>query len=288
MDDKTEKPNSFHFLSLFSKKEPDKKDQEEAFEEEIISKVTEGHIQGVLSGSEAEMIRNIFEFGDKDAKDIMVHRTNISAIDGETSFLDAVNFIVESSFSRFPVYLNDLDNIIGIIHIKDVLKYLSEGKNTSVKLRDMDSIIQRAKFIPETHSINTLFTQMQQNKYHMVIVQDEYGQTSGIISMEDILEEIVGNIQDEHDNELSPVSAVTEDHFRMEGRTTLEEASEILNVDFSEEESETLNGFLIERLGRMPKEHEQFTIRAFGYEFHVLDVEGMVIRRIDITKLKQD
>ncbi len=287
MDDRPEKSNSFRLLSLFGKKE-EKRDQEEAFEEEIISKVTEGHIQGVLSGSEAEMIRNIFEFGDKDAKDIMVHRTNIAAIDGETLFSDALHFIVDSSFSRFPVYLNDLDNIIGIVHIKDVLKYLVDAGDVSLKVRDMDSIIQRVKFVPETHSINTLFAQMQQHKNHMVIVQDEYGQTSGIISMEDILEEIVGNIQDEHDNELSPVSAVTKDHFRMEGRTTLEEASELLGIDFSEEESETLNGFLIARLGRMPKEHEQFAIRACGYEFKVLDVKSMVIRNIDVTKLSQE
>ncbi len=284
MDDRTEKSNSFRLLSLFGKKE-EKKDQEEAFEEEIISKVTEGHIQGVLSGSEAEMIRNIFEFGDKDAKDIMVHRTNIAAIDGETVFSEALHFIIDSSFSRFPVYLNDLDNIIGIVHIKDVLKYLVDGGNVALKVRDMDAIVQPVKFVPETHSINTLFAQMQQHKNHMVIVQDEYGQTSGIISMEDILEEIVGNIQDEHDNEMSPFSAVTKDHFRMEGRTTLEEASELLGIDFSEEESETLNGFLITRLGRMPKEHEQFTIESNGYEFHVLDVKSMVIQNIDVTKI---
>ena len=190
--------NIFKKITDFMKK-PSKDD--DVTEEEIISMVNEGHEQGVLLASEAEMIHNIFEFGDKEAKDIMTHRKNLIAIDGNLSYNDAVSFIIENSKSRYPVYLNDIDNIIGVLHIKDAFAFAQKNEVFRTSIKDIPGLIRDVDFVPETLNINRLFKMMQAKKSHMVIVVDEYGQTSGAVAMEDILEEIVGNIEDEHDEE---------------------------------------------------------------------------------------
>lgn len=254
-------------------------------EEEIISMVNEGHEQGVLRASEAAMIQNIFSFADKDAKDIMTHRKDITAIDGEVTLREAIKIFEENVYSRFPVYLEDLDNIIGIIHLRDMFHYSSRTRDYDLKIRDLDDLIRPAQFVPETHGINTLFSQMQMKKSHMAIVMDEYGQTSGLISMEDIIEEIVGNIQDEHDDEKDPVEKVRENVFRMNGHTTLEEVSEQLPITFEEEEVTTLNGFIISRIDRIPDEHSTFAVEAYGYEFRVLDVKDKMVGDVIVRKI---
>ena len=175
--------------------------EDDVTEEEIISMVNEGHEQGVLRASEAEMIHNIFEFGDKEAKDIMTHRKNLIAIDGELSYNDAVPFIIENNKSRYPVYLEDIDNIIGVLHIKDAFAFAQKNEVFRTSIKDIKGLIREVDFVPETLNIHTLFQKMQAKKSHLVIVVDEYGQTSGAVAMEDILEEIVGNIEDEHDEE---------------------------------------------------------------------------------------
>ena len=169
-------------------------DTDDVTEEEIISMVNEGHEQGVLLASEAEMIHNIFEFGDKEAKDIMTHRKNIVALDGARSFRETLAFVRENNYSRYPVYMGDIDNIIGVLHIKEALDLCTDISVYDRPLTDIDGVIFDVDFIPETRNINALFAKMQSDKSHMVVVVDEYGQTSGIVAMEDILEEIVGNI----------------------------------------------------------------------------------------------
>ena len=167
--------------------------QENITEEDVISLVNEGHEDGNILASEAAMIQNIFEFSDTDAKDIMTHRKSIVAVNGDSTLREAINFINENNMSRYPVYIEDLDNIIGILHIKDLLTYYDKDID-NVKVKDLHELMSVAEFVPETHGINTLFAKMQSKKRHMVIVVDEYGQVSGLLSMEDILEEIVGNI----------------------------------------------------------------------------------------------
>lgn len=258
-----------------------KEEVDDVTEDEIISIVNEGHEHGVLLASEAAMIHNIFEFGDKDAKDIMVHRRQIVALDGEMTFEEALTFMQEEAFSRYPVYLNDLDNIIGVLHIKDALFFAKDHSSYHRKLRDFDDLLHSAEFVPETHSLNTLFAKMQSKKKHMMIVVDEYGQTSGIISMEDILEEIVGNIQDEHDEEENSIEQVAPNFYRMDGGTSLEEAAEVLGITFPDE-YETLNGFLIAHIDKIPEEHEKFEVQYEGYRFKVMDVEGKMIREVQV------
>ncbi|MBQ5431797.1 MAG: HlyC/CorC family transporter [Lachnospiraceae bacterium] len=254
-------------------------------EEEILSMVNESHEQGNLRATEAEMIENIFAFDDKDAKDIMTHRGDIIALDGESTLEDAIKTFDESHFSRFPVYSGSLDNVIGTIHMKELLHVAFSRDQYQKKIRDIDGLIRKAEFVPETHSINTLFTQMQYQKVHMVLVLDEYGQTSGLISMEDILEEIVGNIEDEHDDEQKMIRLKENGDYLVNGMTPLSELEDLLGITFKEEDIETLNGFLMQHLGHVPKEHEKFVVKAYGYKFSVLSVKDRVVDQVQICSM---
>lgn len=263
-------------------------DIEDVTEEEIISMVNEGHEQGVLQASEAEMITNIFELDDKEAKDIMTHRKNILALDGAMTLGDAVKFMLEEKNSRYPVYEENIDTIIGILHIKDALRcYEDEGLRQTM-IREFPDMLMEARFIPETRNIDTLFRTMQSEKIHMVIVVDEYGQTEGLVAMEDILEEIVGNIMDEYDEEEEHIRENEDNTYVMEGMTTLDEVEDLLGIDFQDEEFDTINGFLIEKLGRIPEDDEQFDIDHAGYNFKILDVENRMITSVLVTKIEAD
>jgi putative hemolysin len=253
-------------------------------EEEIISMVNEGHEQGVLQESEARMITNIFELSDKDAKDIMTHRSNIIGIEAGTTLQDAVDFMLEEKNSRYPVYIENIDHIIGMIHVKDACRMLDSGKNGTKPIKSVKNLIREAKFIPETRSIDTLFRSMQSLKTHMVIVIDEYGQTAGLVAMEDILEEIVGNILDEYDDEESFIQEKGEDCYEIEGLTPLDELGSKLGIDFSKEEFETLNGLIVSRLEHIPQDDDRFTMEYGGYEFKILSVENKVIKNVLVTK----
>ena len=265
-------------------------DTDDVTEEEIISMVKEGHEQGVLLASEAEMIHNIFEFGDKEAKDIMTHRKHIVALDGRMNFLEAMSFISENSYSRFPVYLEDLDNIIGLLHIKEALVLSLDQSIYKKEIKDIDGLVRDVEFIPETRNINSLFTAMQADKSHMVIVVDEYGQTSGIVALEDILEEIVGNIEDEHDEEDHMIESSPDGSYLMNGMADFSEVLETLAISPEEEEEvdfETLNGFLISRIDKIPSDNEVYAIQSFGYLFEILSVESKRIQFVRVTKLPE-
>ena len=265
-------------------------DNDDVTEEEIISMVNEGHEQGMLLASEAEMIHNIFEFGDKEAKDIMTHRKNIIAIDGNKTFRQTLEFIKENNYSRFPVYIDDIDNIIGVLHIKEALDLSLNPSVYEKALKDIDNIILDVDFIPETRNINALFASMQADKSHMVIVVDEYGQTSGIVAMEDILEEIVGNIEDEHDEEEETIERRLDGSFYMDGMASFEEVLETLGIEREEDEDdfETLNGFLISLIGKIPSDDEVFSTTAYGYLFEIQSVENKMIRKVHVVKLPEE
>lgn len=260
---------------------------EDVTEEEIISMVKEGHEQGVLLASEAEMIHNIFEFGEKEAKDIMTHRKSIIAIDGNVSYYDAISFIVETGRSRIPVYLEDIDNIIGILHIKDAFSFCQRNEFFRTSIKDIPKLIREVDFIPETLSIGTLFTQMQLDKNHLCIVIDEYGQTSGIVAMEDILEEIVGNIEDEHDDEEEVFSMESDGSYTLDGLTELRDVLEVIPLQVEEDAFETLNGLLISLLEKIPNDGETESITALGYTFEIQSVENRIIRQVRITKAEE-
>lgn len=258
-------------------------------EEEIISMINEGHEQGMLLASEAEMIHNIFEFGDKEAKDIMTHRKNIVAFDGTKTFAEMLGFIKETSHSRFPVYEGDIDNIIGVLHIKDALELVMDREVYDLPIKEIGDFVREVDFIPETRNINTLFAAMQGAKSHMVIVVDEYGQTSGIVAMEDILEEIVGNIEDEHDEEDLSIERLSENTWYMSGMAEYRDVLETLDLaDENEDAFETLNGFLISLTDKIPDDGEVFSTTAYGFLFEIQEVQNKMIQSVLVTRLPEE
>lgn len=269
---------------FFSRKS--RKEAEEEFEEEIISMVEEGKEQGVLQNTEAEMINNIFEFSGKQAYDIMTRRSNISAIDCTATLSEAIDYMIEENKSRFPVYREELDDIIGMLHLRGALIASRDTANLNRSLEEISDLLYEAQFVPEAKGINQLFKEMQSKKYHIAIVVDEYGQTAGLLTMEDILEEIVGNIQDESDDEDNSITKTHDDEYMMEGIALLEDVEDILNISFEDEEYSTLNGFLISKLERIPADHERPEIEYQGYLFQVKKVDNKVIQTVRVVPKK--
>lgn len=264
------------------------KNDNNVIEDEILSMVNEGHENGALQATEAKMINNIIEFSDKEAKDIMTNRANIIGIDGNISLKEAVNFMLSEANSRYPVYLDNIDHIIGVLHLKDGCRMLQEEVNSDKPIKALKGLLRPANFIPETRNIDVLFKTMQSLKTHFVIVIDEYGQTSGLLTMEDILEEIVGNIFDEYDTEEAFIKPKGKDSYEIDGITKLEELSETLGIDFSDVEYETLNGLMVSKLEHIPSENEKFQMEYGGYRFKILTVENKIIKRVLVTKLPQE
>lgn len=264
-------------------------DTDDVTEEEIISMVNEGHEQGVLLASEAEMIHNIFEFGDKEAKDIMTNRSNILAIDREMTLSEALDYMLSENKSRFPVYHENIDHIEGILHFRDAVRSHNIPGNLEKPVGEIEGLVREAMFVPETKNIADLFRTMQKTKTQMVIVVDEYGQTLGLIAMEDILEEIVGNIMDEYDEEEKHIRETgNTDEYIIEGVTKLKELEERFGISFEEQEFETLNGFLISKMDKIPEENEKFSIVVDGYEFKILSVENRMIKAVLVKKLAKE
>ena len=253
-------------------------------EEEIISMVNEGHEQGLIEASEAKMINNIFEFGDKEAQDIITHRSHIITIEGNMALKDAICFMLEERYSRFPVYEENIDQIIGILHLKDALRIHHKGQNDNVAIKEIEGLLRKARFIPETRKIDDLFRIMKSTKQQMAMVVDEYGQTSGLVTMEDILEEIVGSILDEYDEDMTYIAKTNEDEYVIEGLTPLKELEERFSISFHEETFETLNGFLISKMDKIPEENEEFDIDVEGYNFKILSIDHKMIQTVLVTK----
>lgn len=257
-------------------------------EEEIISMVNEGHEQGVIEASEAEMISNIFELGDKKAWDIMTHRPEIVAIDAATSLSRAVDFMLEEKYSRYPVYEENIDHVIGILHLKDAMRFHTEGNQEETALGELPGLLMKPCFVPQTKNIGELFREMQAEKLQMVVVVDEYGQTDGLIAMEDILEEIVGNILDEYDEDNSFIEEKGQGEYVVDGRMPLEELEECLGISFEDEECDTLNGFLISRLDRIPEPGEQPEISYSGFRFRILSADSKMIQSVGVTRSPEE
>ena len=257
--------------------------------EEIISMVNEGHEQGVFQATEAEMITNIFEFGDKEAKDIMTNRKNILAIEQDTRLEDAITQMLDAGKSRFPVYHENIDEIVGILHFRDAIVADRKEENAGKSVGSIEGLLREAMVIPETKNIADLFRMMQKTKTQMVIVVDEYGQTKGVLAMEDILEEIVGNILDEYDEDEDYIESTDNaNEFIIEGKTPLEDLEDKFGISFDQEEYETLNGLLIAKLDRIPNDDEDFSVDMNGYNFKILMVRNHMIQSVLVTKLPEE
>lgn len=254
-------------------------------EDVIKSQVSESTERGTIEESEAVMINNIFEFGDKVAKDIMTDRSNIISLEGSMRLTDAIELMLDNAYSRFPVCDDNIDRIIGIIHIKDAIKAFRDKNNRKKPIVEVENLMREAKFIPETRKVDDLFRAMRAKKYQMVIVVDEYGQTAGIVAMRDMLEEIVGDIDDEYDDDNGFIVAENGNKYVIEGLTALEDLEECLKVKFDDENFETINGYLISKMEHIPDKKEKFEMDYEGYHFKVLSVENNMIKQILVTKI---
>ncbi|MBO5231170.1 MAG: HlyC/CorC family transporter [Clostridia bacterium] len=248
-------------------------DEEVVTEEEIRILVDAGEEKGVIEESQKEMINNIFDFDDISVSDVMTHRTEIEAVEITDKIEDVVKLSCENGYSRIPVYEDELDNIRGIIYVKDLLPYVGKtipsGKKLSKLMRD-------AEFVPESKRCGDLFAEMTEKRVQMMFVADEYGAVSGLVTIEDLLEAIVGNIQDEYDDEEEDIVKVNDTTFNFDGTTDIEEVEETLGIDIPDGEFDTLGGLIMSELGRMPEEKDEII-----YEGHKFLVEEMDERRID-------
>lgn len=252
-------------------------------EEEIRMMVDVGQERGAIQGTEKEMINNIFEFDDTTLSEIMTHRTDIVALECDSTLDEAVELLQNEKYTRVPVYKDDIDNIVGILHVKDLLNYLAKRPTGGFQLSD---VLRQPYFVPEYKKTDDLFKELQKNKNHMAIVIDEYGGTAGIVTMEDLLEEIVGNILDEHDEDVREIDKIDENTYIIEGTTNLDMVQEILRTDLPSDEYETIGGFIISQLGRIPGEDERPEIEFNGLLFKVEEVEEKRIARIKVCKVQ--
>lgn len=257
-------------------------DEETVTEEEIRMMVDVGQEKGVIEHAQKEMINNIFEFDDIDVSDVMTHRTDMACVAADDHISDVIDLAIAEGYSRIPVYGDDLDNIIGIVYIKDLLKYIGADLPETDGLRPL---MRKAYYVPESKRCGDLFSEMTEKHIQMAIVVDEYGGTAGLVTLEDLLESIVGNIQDEYDNEEDDISKIDETTFTMEGITDLEEVEEQLGLEFPEGDYDTLAGFLISQLGFLPENGQMNTVEFQNIRFTILSVEEHRIERVRVELL---
>lgn len=246
-------------------------------EEEILMMVDVGGEKGVIEKSERRMIENVFDFDDTTAGEIMTHRTEVCAVENTDTVNDVVKLAMEEGFSRLPVFENDLDTILGILYVKDLLKYVGDPKGTSVRPTDL---MRSAYYIPESKRLSSLFTEMTEKKIQMAVVVDEYGGTAGIITMEDLIESIFGNIQDEYDNEDEEIAQVSDNCFTVDGSTSVYEVSDLIGIELPEGDYDTIAGFILEDLGSIPSPGEHPSVIFGSVTLTVEQVEDQRISKV--------
>ena len=257
--------------------------EEVVTEEEIRMMVDEGEEKGVIEESQKEMINNIFDFDDVPVSDVMTHRTEIEAVEITDRIEDVVKLSCENGYSRIPVYEDELDNIRGIIYVKDLLPFVGKSIPSGKKL---SKLMREAEFVPESKRCGDLFTEMTEKRVQMMFVSDEYGAVSGLVTIEDLIESIVGNIQDEYDDEEDDIVQIDDKTFNFDGTTDIEEVAATLDIDIPEGEYDTLGGLIMSELGRMPEENDE--IICEGYKFIVEEMDERRIDRVRIEKLPEE
>ena len=254
-------------------------DEETVTEEEIRMMVDVGEEKGTIDKEEKEMINNVFEFDDKTVSEIMVPRTEIFAVDINSSISDVIEELSEDyRYSKIPVYDNSIDEIKGIVYIKDIL--ISQ-KNKKIKIK---FLVKKAYFVSEAKPVNELFDELRKNKKQIAIVVDEYGGTAGLVTIEDILEEIVGEIYDEYDEVIEKYTKLDENTFVFDGSIALYEVEKLLNIKIPEGDYETLSGYLIEVLGRIPAENEKPVIETEKITYKVEKCKDKRILKVKACK----
>ncbi|GAA8345114.1 hemolysin family protein [Helicobacter pylori] len=252
-------------------------------EEELKIIVGESLREGIIDSVEGEIIKNAVDFSDTSAKEIMTPRKDMVCLDEENSYEENIDIVLKSRFTRYPYCKGSKDNIIGMVHIRDLLS----RSIFTPKMHDFKQIVRKMIIVPESASISQILIKMKKEQIHTALVIDEYGGTAGLLTMEDIIEEIMGEISDEYDLKQEGVNKLEEGVFELEGMLDLESVEEVLHIQFDKEcEQVTLGGYVFSLLERMPMEGD--TIVSHGYSFEVLSVDGARIKRLKASKENKD
>ncbi len=270
------------FSPLLSRFNQTNKETLRLAEEEIKWLVEEGQEKGVLEEEEIEMIQSIFDFGDTIAREVMVPRVDMICADINASVLDVMKIISESGFSRIPIYEDSIDKIKGIVYAKDLLSYIGEDK---LAIPAINMANKPPFFVPGIKNVDDLLREMRQRSISIAIVVDEYGGTDGLITIEDMLEEIVGEITDEHDRETPDIIDVGDNSFLVDAGTVIEDVNDELDIKVPSDNQETIGGFVYGTLGHIPKQGEKLTIEELGVEITVEKIQGQRITSLLIKKM---
>ena len=245
-------------------------------EKEIQQIIDEGEQRGLISEDEGEMIQGIFSFRDTIAREIMVPRTDTVYADAEASISDIIKLIIQSGHSRIPIFQDNIDNLVGTLHAKDLLPFWGTD---SMAIRE---IVRPPYFIPETKKISEVLKDLRDNKSHMAIVIDEYGGTAGILTLEDIIEEIIGEIMDEYDAEQKLIVEHEDGSISVNARLDVEKLEDFLEVEFPEGDFESVGGFIISLLGKVPEANEKVV-----YDHLEIEIEAATSRKIDRVRIRK-
>ncbi len=252
-----------------------------AGEEEIRTMISVGHSEGEVEDAEAKMLHKVFEFGDRPVREVMVPRPEVICIEQGSQISDFFALYAESPLSRFPVYQENMDNVTGILAIKDVL--MAEAKGTIDRTSIIDDLIRPAYFTPETKRVGELFAEMRDRNYRMCVVVDEYGGTAGIVSLSRLVEEVVGPVGDELAGVEKDYEAINAYTFEVDAGMRIEEANEEMELGLPEDDDyETVAGFILELLGRIPRPNEQ--LRYKGLKVVITEMRGVKIEKVLVTK----
>lgn len=250
-------------------------------EEEIMMMVDAGEEKGVLREDAKDMIANIFDFSDSTASEIMTPRTEVGAVEDTATIGEAAALAREQGYSRIPVYHDDLDNILGILYVKDFLKYVGAPVGADVKVTDL---MRPAYFVPEMKPCVDLFSEMTARRLQIAVVVDEYGGTEGIVTMEDLLESIVGSIQDEYDTDEEEIQREGDNRYSVDGMASVDEIMDLTGVQLPEGDYDTIAGLMIKMLGRIPKPNEHPRVKIKNLTLTVDEMDDRRIARITIVK----
>ncbi len=247
-------------------------------EADLRSMAEVGHEEGSIEREEKELIHSIFEFGDTIVREVMVPRPDVTAVESDKTLRDVMALVLEQGYSRIPVYTDDLDHVVGVVYAKDVLKALHQG-NDDMPLID---IMREPRFVPESKKVADLLREMQKEKFHIALVTDEYGSVSGIVTLEDLLEELVGEITDEYDTEEPEIEEVAEGVYRVDGKLSIDDMNELLDVELPDEEWDTVGGLMLGLMGSIPEEGENIWFQ--NLRFTAERVAGRRISKILIAR----
>lgn len=258
--------------------------EDKVSEEEIKSLIDAGQENGIINDSEREMLDGIFEFDDKLAKEVMTPRTEVFMINIDTPVKKIMNEVLNEKYTRIPIYENDIDNIIGILYIKDLFIKCNKEGIDKINIRD---ILRPAYFVPETKSTDQLFKELKNTKNHMAILIDEYGGFSGIVTIEDLIEEVMGNIFDEYDENVPDIKKVDDNTYVVNGLLSIDEVNDILDLNLESDKSDTIGGFLVNLLGCIPNDDQDSSIEYKNLIFKIDKVSEKRIERLSISILPE-